>query len=516
MFNSIRWTLQLWYAGILFLALLGVGLVLYFSAERTAYTEIDTALQGAARVFTGAAINSASPAPDRASSVQLALGPQPSDGNPSRVVSDVAPPMIDMSAPPSHGEHRAIPAWLANVPQDCLIRLGWDPSQRPYFIVWASDGVLLRQSSNGPQISRVSLVSLGAPTFSAPAFENRGDVREIVAPGPDGSTILIGRSIERELSGLASLRLSLLTGGGMIMFVGLAGGFALTRRALSPIRSMSDAAGAISGSDLSTRIDEKNIKSELGPLAKTLNNTFDRLEAAFQRQAQFTADASHELRTPLAVIHSSSELALSRQRGIEEYRDALESNLRASKRMNTLVESLLVLARADADALVLEYSDFDLRRAVDDCVDLLLPVAARLKVMLEAEGEATTLSADRGRILQLITNLVGNSIQYNREGGRVQISVARDRDHAIITVADSGIGIPLADQPRIFQRFFRLDKARSRESGGCGLGLAICQSIVEAHGGKISFSSVPDAGTTFVVRIPLSKGKAEDRVEELS
>jgi heavy metal sensor kinase len=292
------------------------------------------------------------------------------------------------------------------------------------------------------------------------------------------------------------------------MFVGLAGGFALTLRALRPIGAMSDAARAISGSDLSTRIDEKKIKSELGPLARTLNGTFDRLEAAFQRQAQFTADASHELRTPLAVIHSSSELALSRPRGSEEYREALESNLRASKRMNTLVESLLVLARADADALVLTYSTFDLRQAVDDCVDLLLPVAARRKVTLEADGDAMTIEADRGRILQLITNLLGNAVQYNREGGSVKVAVARDDDDAVLTIADTGIGIPVVDQPRIFQRFFRVDKARSRESGGCGLGLAICQSILNAHAGSISFSSVPDVGTTFIVRIPIAQGKS--------
>jgi two-component system, OmpR family, sensor kinase len=508
MFNSIRWTLQLWYAGILFLALLGVGTVLYLSAERTTYTEIDTALRGAARVFTGAASGSTAPA-DRSSSVQLALAPQPTDANPSRVVSDAAPSMVDLGAPPMHSKGHANAAWLKNVPQDCLVRLGWDPSQNPYFLVWGSDGAILKQSSQAPQISRVSLASFEDKPAAEPAFENRGEVREILAAGPDGSTILIGRSIQRELAGLANLRLSLLTGGAMIMLVGVAGGFALTRRALSPIASMSDAARAISGSDLSSRIDERRIKSELGPLAKTLNGTFDRLEGAFQRQAQFTADASHELRTPLAVILSSSELALSRPRGTEEYRVALESNLRASKRMSSLVESLLVLARADADALVLNYAPFDLRQAADDCVDLLLPVAMRRKVSLEAGGDAVEIEADRGRILQLITNLLGNAIQYNREGGSVKITVARDESHATITVADTGIGIPPADQARIFQRFFRVDKARSRESGGCGLGLAICQSIINAHGGSVSFSSTPDLGTTFVVRIPISKGKDE-------
>ena len=329
--------------------------MLYLSAERTAYTEIDSELAAAARVFTGAALNSPAPAPDRSSPVQLAMAAPTNEDTPSHLISEVTPRMIDLSAEAPQTGHHIVPVWLRNIPQDCLGRLGWDESQQPYFVVWSSDGSILRQSSKYPDFARVSLVSVGSGSPNSPRFEDRGDVREIIASGPDSSTILIGRSIRREQAGLASLRCSLLAGGSMIMIVGLAGGFAaLTRRALRPIAAISNAAQAISASDLSRRIERENIKSRASvtALARTRNGTFDRLEAAFQQQAQFTADASHELRTPLAVIHAGSEFALARACDRSAgYRDALESNLRASKRMNTLVESLLCPGLgADADA----------------------------------------------------------------------------------------------------------------------------------------------------------------------
>jgi heavy metal sensor kinase len=327
----------------------------------------------------------------------------------------------------------------------------------------------------------------------------------VIVGGPGGSTILVGRSIGREQAGLANLRWSLVAVGAMVMGVGLLGGCALAQRVLRPIRRISQTARAISASDLSLRITGPDIKSEIGSLAQTLNNTFDRLESAFHRQAQFTADASHELRTPLAVICGGSELALAKERSPQEYRQAIESSLRASRRMRELVESLLLLARADANALNLQYGQFDLLQAVDECLAMMSPMAKRRNIRLETEGRGMVIEADREQVLRLITNLIGNGIQYNREGGSVKVVVGEEGGRAMVKVIDTGMGIARYDQPRIFQRFFRADKARCRESGGCGLGLAICQSIAVAHGGEISFSSVPGVGTTFMVSLPLAR-----------
>jgi two-component system, OmpR family, sensor kinase len=514
MFNSIRWTVQLWNAGILFLALAGFGTVLYVSSAQTTYTEIDNELAGAARVFVAAAKSGPAPAA-KASSVQLAMA-GPGGANPG-VVSDASLPVMEMPQAPATAP---APAWLKNIPADCLDRLGWDESDRPYFVIRSADGAVIRKSAECPAgvdnpatVARV-MDTVEKPTDSHPwaypgtqsiAFRQHGDYREIMVSAPQGATIVVGRSIERERAALVNLRWSLLSGGGIVMIIGLLGGLALSQRVLRPIRVMSETARSISASDLSQRIDERAIKSELGSLARTLNGTFDRLESAFVQQAQFTADASHELRTPLAVIHAGSELALSRERSAAEYRAALETNLRASRRMNGLVASLLVLARADANGLELRYSRFDLRRAVDDCLALLAPLARQRNVAVECEGPAVSIEADRDRVLQLITNLVTNGIQYNRAGGSVKASIAREGIDAVLKVIDTGIGIARQDEPRIFQRFFRVDKARSRASGGCGLGLAICKSIAEAHGGTIAFATAPEVGTTFTIRLPLAR-----------
>jgi signal transduction histidine kinase len=245
-------------------------------------------------------------------------------------------------------------------------------------------------------------------------------------------------------------------------------------------------------------------ESELGSLAQTLNQTFERLETAFQRQIRFTADASHELRTPLSVIHSHAELALTKERTAEEYKQFLETCLRAAKRTRSLVDTLLVLARADAGRLQLKIEPFDLRDAAEECLAMVDSRAQERNVTIETDLQAVELSADRTRILQLLTNLLVNAIQYNREGGRIVLSIVKEGTEAVLNVTDTGIGITAEDQVRVFERFFRADKARSREAGGSGLGLAICQSIVEAHHGTISFTSQPGSGTTFTVRLPLS------------
>lgn len=215
----------------------------------------------------------------------------------------------------------------------------------------------------------------------------------------------------------------------------------------------------------------------------------------------------------MSIIHSHAELALSRERTAEEYRQALETCLCAAKRTKSLVDALLVLARADAGKLQVKVESFDLKDAAEECLALVASRAEERHVTLETRLEAVTLAADRTRILQLLTNLLVNAIQYNREGGRVTLSIAAHGADAVVSIADTGIGIPAEDQSRLFERFFRADKARSREAGGSGLGLAICQSIVEAHGGSISFTSRQDSGTTFTVRLPLVQGamEAQDR-----
>jgi heavy metal sensor kinase len=316
------------------------------------------------------------------------------------------------------------------------------------------------------------------------------------------TSILVGRSVRREMEQLRAFAWGIGGAGIIVLLVGLAGGWLVSGRILKPIQAISETASAISETNLSERIDTEAVDRELAELAEVLNETFTRLEAAFARQVRFTADASHELRTPLAIIRSQAELALARPRTVEHYRQAIESCLRACQRMTELVEELLMLARADAGKLDLESRPIDLKRVVNDVLVLMRPLADSKKVRIETDLKTAPLVGDAGRLGQVVTNLVSNAIQYNRPGGSVRIHLSTENGSTQLAVEDTGCGIPQEDRPHLFERFYRTDKARSRASGGHGLGLAISKSIVEAHGGTLEFQSEPGHGSKFTVRLP--------------
>ena len=201
---------------------------------------------------------------------------------------------------------------------------------------------------------------------------------------------------------------------------------------------------------------------------------------------------------------SQAELALRKDRSPEEYREALSTALKASQRMKAVVEGLLTLARADAKDLEIRKERVDLGKIVEETASLLGSMAIERRVALTVSAEPVAVTGDPDRLRELVTNLLTNAIRYNREGGKVDVSLASEKEQAVLTVADTGIGIPEKDRPHLFERFYRVDKARSREAGGSGLGLAIAKWIVESHGGTISFSSRENAGTTFAVRLPIA------------
>jgi heavy metal sensor kinase len=265
---------------------------------------------------------------------------------------------------------------------------------------------------------------------------------------------------------------------------------------------MSATASAISATNLSRRIDPTGVDRELEELACVLNAMFERLEAAFQRQTRFTADASHELRTPLAIIRAHAELALARPRTTEEYRETVETCLQAASRMTSLVDGLLTLARVDAGKLELQQQSVNLTRVIEESVALFRPLAESKSMTLSACLEPVRVMGDAVRLAQVITNLLSNAVQYNRMGGEILVSLKADATEAFFSVSDTGCGIPEESRSHIFERFYRVDRARSRTSGGNGLGLAICKSIVDAHGGAIDFTTELNRGSTFSVRLP--------------
>jgi heavy metal sensor kinase len=281
------------------------------------------------------------------------------------------------------------------------------------------------------------------------------------------------------------------------------GGFLLARRALAPVGRMAARARAVNAENLSERLPVDRASGELAELAGVFNETLDRLQRSFEQLRRFTSDASHELRTPLTAIRSVGEVSLREARDANAHRDAIASMLEEADRMTQLVESLLALSRADAGHVVL-------RREPVDLVELAARVVAQLSVLAEEKEQQLALEhaqevatvGDPVVIRQALTNVVHNAIQHSPRGAPVRIRVQRTTDTAVVEVVDVGPGISAEHVDRIFDRFYRADRARSRDTGGAGLGLAIARWSMRAHGGDIELETAAGAGCTFRLLLP--------------
>src|SRR5439155_10888771 len=282
------------------------------------------------------------------------------------------------------------------------------------------------------------------------------------------------------------------------------GGYALARRALSPIDLMATQAKTISAEKLGDRLSIENPEDELGKLGSVFNAMLSRLEAAFNQLRRFTADASHELRTPLTAIRSVGEVALQDQKSPAEYRDVIGSMLEEVDRLTRLVESLLVLSRADAGHVPLQRADISFLALAQEASALVEVLAEEKRQHVAVEGDTRpVVSADRLILRQAVVNLVDNAIKYSPADSRILVRVfASDNGHATLEVTDQGLGVPPEHSSHIFDRFYRMDAARSREWGGAGLGLSIARWAVEAHGGEIGVRSAGLQGSTLWIRLP--------------
>lgn len=363
---------------------------------------------------------------------------------------------------------------------------------RGYYGIWSPDGSLFRSGGVGGP----------AQPLRVEGLRTRGDLRELQRLGPEGTRIVVERSIAAEharLDGLPALVVGL---GALVLFFGLFGGMWLARRSLAPVSALADAAAAVNERDFKTRLDEHAGPTELRPLCRAFNAALDRLESAFQKQARFTADASHELRTPVSIIRAQAEQALKHERTPEEYRAALEACLRSAERMTGLVEGLLTLARIDAGEEPPARGPVQLDLLVRETTELMIPAAEAAQVALACATRPVRVAGDARLLGEVLTNLVHNGIRYNRPGGSLDVDLALEDGSALLAVRDTGIGIEERDLPHLFERFFRVDPARTRAHGGSGLGLSIVHWIVEAHGGTIEVDSQPGVGSTFMVRLP--------------
>jgi heavy metal sensor kinase len=250
-----------------------------------------------------------------------------------------------------------------------------------------------------------------------------------------------------------------------------------------------------------------NAHDELGRLTQTVNAMIARLERSFTEIRRFTADASHELRTPLTVIRTEAEVALAKPLDPADYRNLLGSILEECDRLARLTDQLLTLAREDAGPARAPAEPLDLCAVVGGVVEDLRPLAEARGLQLRAEQNGPVLThGDALRLRQVFLNVVDNAIKYTPPGGEVAVRIDRRDREAVVTVRDNGAGIPPEHLPRVFDRFYRVDKARSKAEGGTGLGLSITQSIVAAHGGRVELTSSPGQGTTCTVRLPVEPG----------
>jgi two-component system OmpR family sensor kinase len=475
-FHSLRWRLQAWHGLLLLLVVAGSTAPAYRLARDNQMQRLDKELSQLERNLVRSLLD----------------------------LVQSSPPTPPASEEPSQRQFfgpadfvRRLVSQPVQLPETILVQFRGSQPGYAYFSVRDQNDQIILQSENAP----TDLVFLPLPAVDL-VEETRsvGTRRETLRSSVHGLKIVVGRDITPELHEMQGMAwLHLVIGLGVWLF-GLLGGWWLSGRAIRPIRTISQTAARIAEGNLEERIDIREMDTELGELSQVLNQTFERLHAAFERQRQFTADASHELRTPITILLSETHRLLKRERTPEEYREALETCEATAQRMRRLVESLLLLARQEnLPAAVSAHASCDLSSVLKDAADHLAPLAREKGFRIDTALTPTPCRADAETLSLLATNLIANALQH---GGNVTVSCAPQGQQAVFSVEDDGPGIAEADQPHVFERFYRADQARTGSSGHSGLGLAIAKAIVDNHGGTLTLRSSPGKGTCFEVHLP--------------
>jgi heavy metal sensor kinase len=291
----------------------------------------------------------------------------------------------------------------------------------------------------------------------------------------------------------------------VVALVALAGGAILVKRSLAPVDRITASAQRISFQNLTERLPIPPTGDELERLSVALNHMIERLDSAFQHSRRFVADASHELRTPLTVLKGEIEGFVREAQLPPDWRERLAATLEEVDRLANIVEGLFAISRLDAGEAAAEWVKFDLAQLASDTADQMSLLAEDKKIRLNClASKAVWIEGDRARMKQVVVNLLDNAIKYTPNNGTITLSVRAEEPKAVLEVSDTGIGIPAAALPHVFERFYRVDKARSREQGGAGLGLSIVRSICTAHNGKVQASSTPGQGSRFRAELPLT------------
>jgi len=330
-------------------------------------------------------------------------------------------------------------------------------------------------------------------------------------------TFVVAMSLQDEQRSLVQTRRAFYIAVPLALLIAGVGGYLLARKSLSPVVSMGEQAALIGAANLSERIPVPPKNRELGRLAEIFNELLARHDRSFTEQKRFMADASHELRTPVAVIVGESEVALSQPRKTNEYRESLSIVNDEGQRLTRLVEDLFTLARADSGEYPLVMSDFYLDERVNESVRSVRSLAAQKGLELNYRGPEKEIPyrGDEAVVARMLMNLLQNAIKYTPANGRIEVGLKQNCANWEISVSDSGPGIPDSVREQVFQRFFRIDKARSRDDflngSGAGLGLSIAQWAAVLHGGKVLLDKSGPQGSIFIVYLPIQSASEPDK-----
>jgi heavy metal sensor kinase len=383
-----------------------------------------------------------------------------------------------------------------------------DSEDERIYEVWSASGEQIHRSGGTAPLPPLALTSASIPYRYETISVNGQPWRTMSGTATLGGRAVVmrvSRSEENLRRELLQILVVLIVGLPFVVTLAGIGGYLLARRALAPIDHLASDARRITADRLHERLSVPNPTDEIGRLAAVINETFGRLEASFDQLRRFTADASHELRTPLAVVRGIGEATVSEKRSPHEYEEAIGSMLEELDRLTHLVDTLLRLSHGDAGTIRLARERIDLAQLASDVASSLNILAEERQQRLTVDiDEHVAVAVDRLVLREAITNVLDNAIKYSPSGSAISVRVGQEDGQAVIAVSDEGPGIAPEHRERIFDRFFRIDKARSREEGGAGLGLAIAKWAVEIHGGQISAIARPTGGSEF--RIHLATG----------
>jgi len=356
--------------------------------------------------------------------------------------------------------------------------------------------------------------------YASEAYLPNGErvlVQVLPVSTPEGKFIVEVGSLYGPIAAvLSGLMMTFALGMPAIVAIAIGGGYLLTRRAMRKIDAITVQAEHISSNNLSERLPVFQTGDELERLTVALNRMMERLEDAFQHINRFSADVSHELRTPLTILRGELEAAVQQERLTPELLDLVGSALEETERLRTIVDQLLIVSRLDAGDVQMEKVPLDLGQLASSTVEQMLLLAEEKSITVRCDAQpGVDVEGDPSRLKQIVVNLLDNAIRYTGEGGSISVSAARQNGWATLTVADNGAGIPPDALPHVFERFYRADKARSRYSGGSGLGLSIVNAICTAHRGEVEIASTEGVGTTVTIRlVPANSHKSAGRRAE--